>query len=216
MSVNPTPSSAAALLDRDAPAGRRQVAPTVTGPGASLWGEDGFGFDDLLDRINPLQHLPMIAPLYRGLTGDTLSDGARLIGGAAFGGPVGLVVAFAEIGLREATGRDIGGHLAAALGFSDAGGLPASRALAAASQPPRAAPFLAFDPPLATPPATAAAPLGSDAATAAAVDAAFAVARESAASDSEQRRTALEVARQLAAYERRLRAAPTPGAHDQR
>jgi hypothetical protein len=38
-----------------------------------FFGEDGFGFDDFLDIINPLQHLPPISLVYRELTGDEIS-----------------------------------------------------------------------------------------------------------------------------------------------
>ena len=36
----------------------------------SLWGEDGFDFWDVLDVINPLQHIPFVNTLYREMTGD--------------------------------------------------------------------------------------------------------------------------------------------------
>ena len=35
------------------------------------FGSDGFSFLDVLDIINPLQHLPVISTLYRQVTGDT-------------------------------------------------------------------------------------------------------------------------------------------------
>ena len=42
--------------------------------------DDGFGFDDLLDVINPLQHIPLIGTLYREVTGDQIKTPARLAG----------------------------------------------------------------------------------------------------------------------------------------
>ncbi|WP_417669145.1 hypothetical protein [Roseibium sp.] len=53
-----------------------------------------LGFGDLLDIINPLQHIPGVAEVYRAVTGDQMSDGARYAGnalyGLALGGPLGL------------------------------------------------------------------------------------------------------------------------------
>jgi hypothetical protein len=76
--------------------------------GKPLFGESGPTFGDLLDIINPLQHLPLVGTIYRALTGDELSDGARMAGGALYGGPIGLIAAMANLGVREATGRDLG------------------------------------------------------------------------------------------------------------
>ncbi|WP_417674570.1 hypothetical protein [Roseibium sp.] len=56
----------------------------------------GFGFKDFLDVINPLQHIPGVSELYRAMTGDEISDGARYSGnalyGLALGGPIGFSV----------------------------------------------------------------------------------------------------------------------------
>ena len=83
----------------------REPAPSGEKP---LFGESGPSFGDLLDIVNPLQHLPVVGTIYRALTGDELSDGARLAGRALFGGPIGLVAAMANLGVREALGRDLG------------------------------------------------------------------------------------------------------------
>ena len=58
---------------------------------SSFVGDDGLGFADLLDVINPLQHIPVIANLYRAITGDQISPPARMAGGTLFGGPIGFV-----------------------------------------------------------------------------------------------------------------------------
>lgn len=71
-------------------------------------GESGLGFGDLLDVINPLQHLPVVGTIYRALTGDTMSEPARLAGGALYGGPLGLVGALANMVVERETGQDIG------------------------------------------------------------------------------------------------------------
>ena len=34
--------------------------------------EDGFGFADLIDIINPLHHIPVVNVIYRNLSGDAI------------------------------------------------------------------------------------------------------------------------------------------------
>ncbi|MBL4864620.1 MAG: hypothetical protein JKY63_07035 [Rhodobiaceae bacterium] len=85
----------------------------ITGSIGSSDDTDGLSFDDLLDAINPLQHLPIISTLYREITGDEIKPAARIVGGAIFGGPVGAGFAIAEAVLEEASGEDTGGHIMA-------------------------------------------------------------------------------------------------------
>jgi len=80
---------------------------------SNFLGKDGLGFADLLDVINPLQHLPVIGNLYRAITGDQISAPARLAGGTIFGGPIGFVSSLVNTVVEEATGADIGGNLLA-------------------------------------------------------------------------------------------------------
>lgn len=79
-----------------------------TGKG-ELWGKDGFSFEDVIDTVNPLQQLPGVSTIYRGLTGDAISTGARLIGGAIFGGPMGFLMAAVSSAFEGITGSLIGG-----------------------------------------------------------------------------------------------------------
>lgn len=83
--------------------------------GNAFWGKDGLTFGDLLDVVNPLQHLPVVGDIYRALTGDEISSGARLAGGTLFGGPVGLVGSVATLAVEQATGATPVGHVVAAL-----------------------------------------------------------------------------------------------------
>ena len=84
---------------------------------ADFFGADGFDFGDLLDVINPLQHLPVISSIYRTLTGDEISPASRLAGGALFGGPIGFVSAFATAFIEDATETTIGDVIVSA--FTD-------------------------------------------------------------------------------------------------
>src|SRR5215470_6180450 len=36
----------------------------------TLWEKGAFGFGDLVDIVNPLQHIPVVATIYRNMTGD--------------------------------------------------------------------------------------------------------------------------------------------------
>lgn len=115
MSINPAPlatesrpfATSAASLDPRPPTAASAEA---NGGDTAFWGEDGFDFGDLLDLINPLQHLPIISTLYREITGDTIAPGPRLLGGAAFGGPLGMASAMVNLAIEDTTGRDIGAN----------------------------------------------------------------------------------------------------------
>ncbi len=81
--------------------------------GFQVFGEDGFTFMDFLDIINPLQHIPIVATLYREMSGDDLDPGSRVIGDTLFMGPVGTVAALANVMIDDATGMDMGEHVMA-------------------------------------------------------------------------------------------------------
>lgn len=70
--------------------------------------DDSFGFFDLIDMINPLQHIPVVSTLYRAVTGDTIKPISQIIGGAAFGGFIGAAGGIANAIVSNETGRDIG------------------------------------------------------------------------------------------------------------
>lgn len=76
-------------------------------------GDDSPSFWDLLDVINPLQHIPVVNTLYQELTGDKIGVGARLAGDTLFGGAIGLVASVVNCLVEESTGDDIGGHVMA-------------------------------------------------------------------------------------------------------
>ncbi|USG61438.1 hypothetical protein NBZ79_00415 [Sneathiella marina] len=114
MSINPTTSDPYAYLDRALPnspvAQYVPAASTAAVDEPNAFGEDGFGFDDFLDIINPLQHIPGVSSIYREITGDQINPGSRLIGGSIFGGGIGLAVSFVNAAIEDSTGKDIGAH----------------------------------------------------------------------------------------------------------
>lgn len=90
-------------------------------PGPGFWGEDGFTFEDVLDLINPLHHIPLVSALYRDLTGDEIAPGPRILGAGLFSlGPVGAAIGMAgaavDTAVERHTGRDLGGHVMALIG----------------------------------------------------------------------------------------------------
>lgn len=104
---------------------------------AEATGEDqDMSFWDVLDIVNPLQHIPLVNSVYRAVTGDEIKPAMQIGGGILFGGVIGGVAAIANAALQEATGKDLGGHMMAGLGFGD-DAAPAGQAaqLAAAPQP---------------------------------------------------------------------------------
>jgi hypothetical protein len=100
---------------------------------AKLWQDGDFSFGDLLDIVNPLQHIPIVGTIYRALTGDKIGNLPRLIGSFALGGTLGLVGGMVSVAVKDMTGRDPGEHLAALVGL-EPDGPPAPAALA--EQPP--------------------------------------------------------------------------------
>lgn len=79
----------------------------------TAFAEDEPSFWDVLDVINPLQHIPIVNTIYRELTGDQIGVAARLAGGTLFGGPIGFAAAAVNSAIESETGQDAGGHLLA-------------------------------------------------------------------------------------------------------
>jgi hypothetical protein len=104
-------ASAAALTPR--------VPASTNTEGDDFFGDDGLTFEDFLDLVNPLQHIPIVSTVYRAMTGDKISTGARVLGGALFGGILGLMSAVANAIIVDATGKDIGEHALAVFYGSD-------------------------------------------------------------------------------------------------
>lgn len=82
------------------------------------WSKGSFSFKDILDMLNPLQHLPVISTLYRKLTGETIGGVARIIGGAIYGragGIPSMISSIANAIFGAVTGKDLGERIYAAI-----------------------------------------------------------------------------------------------------
>ena len=109
---------------------------SVSATGPSVWGEDGFTISDLVDLVNPLQHIPVVSTIYRALTGDDIAPAARILGGSVLGGPLGFAASVVNVAIEDATDRDIGGHVWAWLNGEDtAPGPSAPTAVASNAKP---------------------------------------------------------------------------------
>ncbi len=89
------------------PASANAYAPTQSADEASA---NEFGFGDLIDMVNPLQHIPLVNLAYRSITGDTIKPISSMIGGAVFGGPLGAASAAVNTVVEYETGKSFEGH----------------------------------------------------------------------------------------------------------
>lgn len=86
---------------------------------ATLWGQDGFSFADIVDTVNPLQHIPGVATLYRQYTDTKPSAGSKILGSTLFGGIAGLALAAGDSVVDAVTGKNSEEHLLATLGYTN-------------------------------------------------------------------------------------------------
>ena len=81
--------------------------PAMAAKGAAK--PNDFSFWDLLDVVNPLQHIPVVGNIYRQITGDHLGGFARIAGGAMFGGVLGVASGVANaVYAQKHGGQDFG------------------------------------------------------------------------------------------------------------
>ncbi len=104
------------LPETNAPLKTAQLAPAETPAIES--GSDDYQFSDMIDVINPLQHLPVIGTFYRKWTGDTMKPMSSILGGALFGGPIGAIASTANVVTKSQTGKDIAENALSFAGFS--------------------------------------------------------------------------------------------------
>jgi hypothetical protein len=102
-----------------APQGSSPLADDAAAPDIAYEDEkdDGFSFGDVIDIINPLQHLPVIGTLYRKITGDTMGSFSGVVGSTIFGGPLGAIGSGINLALKESTGKDLAENAMSLVGF---------------------------------------------------------------------------------------------------
>lgn len=67
-------------------------------------GSFGEFLGNVVDVINPLQHIPVVSNIYRRMTGDQISGAAMIAGGALYGGPLGGAMAVADVAYAQQKG----------------------------------------------------------------------------------------------------------------
>ncbi|HTT98239.1 MAG TPA: hypothetical protein VMF58_09330, partial [Rhizomicrobium sp.] len=65
-------------------------------------------FHDLLDVVNPLQHLPIVGTVYRALTHEQIKPPEKIIGDTLYGGLTGLASSVADLAFERITGHNFG------------------------------------------------------------------------------------------------------------
>ena len=96
------PSMNTALL------GPRMIVPPGASPAASTTAsaaDSQFTFHDLLDIVNPLQHLPVIGTIYRAITGEHIGTVEKIAGDTLYGGMWGAISSVADSMFEAATGK---------------------------------------------------------------------------------------------------------------
>lgn len=90
-----------------APDYTRLFGPAMPPDGAGLIGENGVwpqplqvSRQEVLNGLNPLQHLPVVGMIYRAATGEQIPSTMRVAGAGILGGPLGMLGA-AFMGLLE-------------------------------------------------------------------------------------------------------------------
>jgi hypothetical protein len=71
----------------------------------SFFGKDGLTFRDVIDAVNPLNHIPIVSDLFASATEHKPSTASKLIGGTLLGGPIGFVASLATVMFENATGE---------------------------------------------------------------------------------------------------------------
>jgi len=81
---------------------------------SDLWQdkEEDITFGDAVDIINPLQHIPIVSTTYRLATNDDAGMGSRPLGGALFGGPLGILITGLTAIFEEVSGGAVEEHAA--------------------------------------------------------------------------------------------------------
>jgi len=104
-------NQANAGMSSPAPDAALQDAAASAEPGAT-----GGLFEQLVDTVNPLQHIPGVGTTYRAVTNDAVSPLSAMAGGFLFGGPLGLAAGAAGSFLELVTGKGLAQHAVALFG----------------------------------------------------------------------------------------------------
>jgi hypothetical protein len=115
----------------------------ASGTASASPSDDSFAHD-VMEILNPLQHIPIVSVIYRQMTGDKIGPMERIAGDTLYGGVVGLVSSVANVAFEKLTGKDFGDTALAMLGLDEK---PSTAVAANAVTAPTAVPQVADAPP---------------------------------------------------------------------
>jgi hypothetical protein len=78
--------------------------------------DDSFAHD-VMEILNPLQHIPIVSTIYRQMSGDKIGTMERIAGDTLYGGVLGLASSVANVAFEKLTGKDFGDTALAMLGI---------------------------------------------------------------------------------------------------
>src|SRR5271166_4743680 len=87
------------------------TAPAAKPPIQAFNESDGPSFSDVLDILNPLQHIPIINTIYQHLTGDKEGAVADVAGGTLWAGPIGLVASLVDLAVKSDSGKSVSDNI---------------------------------------------------------------------------------------------------------
>jgi hypothetical protein len=100
-------------------------------------GADGKSFfENVLDIVNPLEHLPVVSTIYHAITGNQSGDVEKIAGDTLYGGPIGLLSSVADVAFEKITGKNFGDTMLAMVGIG--GGDSAKNTVLASAKTPDA------------------------------------------------------------------------------
>lgn len=136
------------------PATLASAAPTAAAT-ATQASDPPISFDDLVDVVNPLQHLPIVSTLYRHYTHDEIKPLPKIAGDALYGGWMGLASSVADYAFERLTGKGFGDTVLAMVTGDDTSASKTAVASAAPSAKPAASAASASARPASAPALTA-------------------------------------------------------------
>lgn len=87
--------------------------------------DEGLSFDEVLNSLNPLHHVPIVSTIYQAVSGEKIGIGPRMIAATILGGPVGLIIAGIAAFIEEMSGGTIAEHAVALFEGTTGDGEPA-------------------------------------------------------------------------------------------
>jgi len=91
----------AVLSSYQSPEDHAEIKDFVTSPALKTKAENRFGFGDIIDMVNPLQHIPLVSFAYRKITGDHIKPISTIIGGGIYGGAAGAAGGLVKLVMHE-------------------------------------------------------------------------------------------------------------------